>query len=78
MWNEAEKLKKRDKGEDPIDIINIVQRAITYIFIGNAHFVYMRDRRKGLLRRILSDSLNLVVDSIWQESLAEIKRIFVW
>lgn len=68
MWNEAKKLKRLDKGVDPIDIINIVQRAITCIFIGNAHFVYMRDRRKGLLRRILSDCVNLVVDSLWQKA----------
>ena len=40
-------------------MINIVQRAI--ILIGNAQVVYMTDRRKGLLRRILSDCVNLVV-----------------
>lgn len=54
-------------------MINIVQRAI--IFIGNAHVMYLTDRRKGLLRRILSDCVNLVVDSICLESFAEIKRI---
>ena len=57
-------------------MINVVQRAI--IFIGNAQVMYTTDRRKGLLRRILSDCVNLVVDSICLESLAEIKRILVW
>lgn len=57
-------------------MINVVQRAI--IFIGNAQVMYTTDRRKGLLRRILSDCVNLVVDSICLESFAEIKRILVW
>lgn len=32
LWNEAEKLKKRDKGVDPVDVINIVQHALVLIW----------------------------------------------
>jgi hypothetical protein len=67
LWNEAEKLKKRDKGVDPVDVINIVQRAL--VLIGNAHFVYMSDRRKGLLSRILPDCVDLVDDTIGKKAL---------
>ena len=51
LWNEAEKAKKRGKGLDPRDVIDIVERAL--VLIGNAHFVYMTDRRKAMLGRIL-------------------------
>lgn len=72
LWNEAEKLKKRDKGVDPVDVINIVQRAL--VLIGNAHFVFMTDRRKGLLSRILPDCVDLVDDSMAKKALLKSKN----
>lgn len=75
LWNEAEKLKKRDKGVDPVDVINIVQCAL--VLIGNAHFVFMTDRRKGLLSRILPDcvqNVDLVDDSMAKKALLKSKN----
>ena len=36
LWNEAEKLKKKQRGIDPRDVIEIVQRAL--VLIGNYIF----------------------------------------
>ena len=40
-WNEAEKLKKKQRGIDPRDAIDIVQRSL--VLIGNAHYVCLTD-----------------------------------
>ena len=42
-WNEAEKLKKKQRGIDPRDVIDIVQRSL--VLIGNAHYVCLTDTR---------------------------------
>ena len=45
-WSEAEKLKKKQRGIDPRDVIDIVQRYL--VLIGNAHYVCLTDaRNKG-------------------------------
>lgn len=72
FWNEAENFKKRDRGVDPVDAINIVQRAL--VLIGNAHFVFMTDRRKGLLIRILPECVDLVDDSMAKKALLKSKN----
>lgn len=61
LWQEPEKLKSADKGIDPNDVINIVQRAS--VLIGNVHYIYMTDRRKTLLRKLLPESVDLIYDS---------------
>ena len=53
LWQEAEKLKKANKGIDPNDVIGIVQRAL--VLIGNAHYVYMTDRRKTVLNKLIPE-----------------------
>lgn len=61
LWQEAEKLKSANKDIDPNDVINIVQRAL--VLIGNAHYIYMSDRRKTLLSKLLPESVDLIDDS---------------
>lgn len=66
-------MKKRDKGVDLVDVINIVQRA--QVWIGNTYFVFKTDRRKGLLSRILPDCLDLVDDSMAKKALLKYKKL---
>ncbi|VDI42972.1 Hypothetical predicted protein [Mytilus galloprovincialis] len=60
LWTEAEKAKKRDRGLNPVDVIDIVQRAL--VLIGNAHYVYLTDRRRSMLGRVLPECLDLSTD----------------
>lgn len=65
--SKGETFKKRYIGIDSVDVINIVHCAV--ILFGNAYFVFMSDRRKGLLSRILPDCEDLVDDSMAKKSL---------
>lgn len=61
LWQTTEKLKSANEGIDPNDVINIVQRAL--VLMGNAHYIYMSDRRKTLLSRLFPESVDLIDDS---------------
>lgn len=67
LWSEAEKMKQRGHGLNPDDVINIVQRAL--VLIGNAHYVYMSDRRRSMLSRILPDCIDLMDDTEGRKAL---------
>ena len=71
LWNEAEKLKKKRRGVDPRDVIDIVQRSL--VLIGNAHYVYLTDRRRSILGKILPDCLDLLSDSRGKKALLKSK-----
>ena len=71
LWSEAEKLRKRHRGLDPVDVINIVQRAI--VLIGNTHYVYMSDRRRSMLARLLPDCTDLLSESDAKKALLKSK-----
>ena len=47
-------------GLDPAEVIELVQRAIA--LTGNASFCALVDRRKGLLAKVSTDSLDLIED----------------
>ncbi|VDI25874.1 Hypothetical predicted protein [Mytilus galloprovincialis] len=67
LWTEAEKAKKRDRGLNPVDVIDIVQRAL--VLIGNAHYVYLTDRRRSMLGRVLPECLDLLTDKDGKKAL---------
>jgi len=71
IWNEAEKLKKKQRGIDPRDVIDIVQRSL--VLIGNAHYVYLTDRRKSLLGKLIPDRMDLLNDNIGKKALLKSK-----
>lgn len=71
LWQEAEKVKKANKGIDPNDVIGIVQRAL--VLIGNAHYVYMTDRRKTLLSKLVPECVDLIEDSSGKRALKKSK-----
>lgn len=58
LWQEAEKLKSANKGIDPNDVINIVQRAL---------YIYMSDR--CFLSKLLPKSVDLIDDSSGKKAL---------
>jgi len=45
---------------NPDNVINFVQRAL--VLVGNAHFVYMNDRRKTMLAKLLPECIDLIDD----------------
>ena len=59
-WQNALIASKEKSGVDPAEVIELVQRAIA--LTGNASFCALFDRRKGLLAKVLSDSLELIAD----------------
>ena len=67
LWNEAEKAKRKGRGIDPRDVIDITQRAL--VLIGNAHYVYLADRRKSILGKILPDCMDLLSDNAGKKAL---------
>ena len=71
LWQEAEKVKIANKGIDLNDVIDIVQRAL--VLIGNAHYVYMTDRRKTLLSKLVSECVDLIEDSFGKRALRKQK-----
>jgi len=71
IWNEAEKLKKKQRGIDPRDVIDIVQRSL--VLIGNAHYVYLTDRRKSLLGKLIPDCMDLLNDNTGKKALLKSK-----
>ena len=61
------KNSKKGRGIDPRDVIDIVQR--TLVLLGNAHYVYLADRRKSILAKILPDCMDLLSDSAGKKAL---------
>lgn len=72
LWKEAERLEKKGKAMDPRDVIAVVQRCL--VLVGNAHFVYMTDRRKSLLAKLLPDAMDLLEDSNGKKALRKAKE----
>ena len=60
LWQNALTASKGKSGLDPAEVIELVQRAIA--LTGNANFCALVDRRKGLLAKVSSDSLDLIED----------------
>ena len=60
LWQNALIASKEKSGLDPAEVIELVQRAIA--LTGNASFCALVDRRKGLLAKVSSDSLDLIED----------------
>ena len=60
LWQNALTASKEKSGLDPAEVIELVQRAIA--LTGNASFCALVDRRKGLLAKVSSDSLDLIED----------------
>jgi hypothetical protein len=71
LWQEAEKSKKAIKGIDPNNVIGIVQRAV--VFIGNVHYVYMTDRRRTLLNKLVPECVDLIEDIAGKKALRKSK-----
>ena len=67
LWQEAEKVKKANKGIDSNDVIGIVERAL--VLIGNAHYVYMTDWRETLLSKLVPKCVDLIEDSSGKRAL---------
>ena len=60
LWQSVLIASKEKSGLDPAEVIELVQRAIA--LTGNASFCALVDRRKGLLAKVSSDSLDLIED----------------
>ena len=60
LWQNALTASKEKSGLDPGEVIELVQRAIA--LTGDASFCAFVDRRKGLLAKVSSDSLDLIED----------------
>ena len=67
FWQKAEKVKKANKGIDPNDFIGKVQRDL--VLVGNAYYVYMTDRRKTLLSKLVPEYADLIEDSSGKRAL---------
>lgn len=71
LWGEAERISKTGKGMDPSDVIQFVHRAI--MFVGNAHFLYNRDRRKAVLAKTMPESVDVLSKKRYKKSLGKCK-----
>ncbi|XP_028401014.1 uncharacterized protein LOC114524096 [Dendronephthya gigantea] len=60
LWQKALLAEQSKTGLDPAEVVELVQRAVA--LTGNASFCALADRRKGLLAKISSDSLDLLED----------------
>ena len=60
MWQDALAAKAGKTGLEPASVIELVRRAIA--LTGNASYCALVDRRKGLLAKVSSDSLDLIDD----------------
>ena len=60
LWQDALAAKAGKTGLEPASVIELVRRAIA--LTGNASYCALVDRRKGLLAKVSSDSLDLIDD----------------
>ena len=60
LWQDALAAKVGKAGLEPASVIELVRRAIA--LTGNASYCALVDRRKGLLAKVSSDSLDLIDD----------------
>ena len=60
LWQDALAAEKRKIGLEPASVIESFRRAI--VLTGNATYCALVDRRKGLLAKVSSDSLDLIED----------------
>ena len=61
LWQDALAAEKGKTGLEPASVIESVREAI--VLTGNTTYCAIVDRRKGLLAKVSSDSLDLIEDS---------------
>lgn len=51
LWSEADRISKIEKGMDPSDVFQFIQRTILFVRI--AYFFYNSDRHKAILAKTM-------------------------